>query len=355
MVWAGKYERHLSAFATLAGFVSDAFFFERVDLLTTQLLFLAYGGGSALLIAWLHSIESRRGRGKAYPRYRPLLPLTVQFLLGGFLSGTLVVYGKSAVLGVSWPFLFMLAAALIGNEFLHRYRERLVFSSLLFFLALYAYAIFTLPVFMGSIGTAIFLLSSASALALFSLFLLVLRSIGRDKFAEDMRQIRRGSIAILALIVFSYSMHILPPLPLALTAGDLYALVEKKNGEYIAHAEEQSWVVRLGASPTVHLAPGEPLYAYSAVFAPTRLATTIVHRWQYQNPRTEVWETVSVVSFPIAGGRDGGYRGYSMKLNPRAGMWRVNVETREGRVVGRMTARVIPSDTPPVYETRVLD
>ncbi len=41
------------------------------------------------------------------------------------------------------------------------------------------------------------------------------------------------------------------------------------------------------------------------------------------------------VSFPINGGRDGGYRGYTIKRNPIAGEWRVDFATADGHLLGR--------------------
>ena len=42
----------------------------------------------------------------------------------------------------------------------------------------------------------------------------------------------------------------------------------------------------------------------------------------------------------IAGGRDKGYRGYTVKQRVVPGDWRVDVETAEGRVIGRVSFQV---------------
>ena len=54
------------------------------------------------------------------------------------------------------------------------------------------------------------------------------------------------------------------------------------------------------------------------------------------------WRTQAVVSYPITGGRGGGYRGYSVKSLPAKGHWRVNIETADGRIVGRVAFAVVP-------------
>jgi len=47
----------------------------------------------------------------------------------------------------------IVAAIFIGNEYLRRYHARLVFAALLFFFAVYSYAILLVPVVIGSIGS----------------------------------------------------------------------------------------------------------------------------------------------------------------------------------------------------------
>ena len=41
----------------------------------------------------------------------------------------------------------------------------------------------------------------------------------------------------------------------------------------------------------------------------------------------------------IAGGRDGGYRGYSL-TTVNSGNWRVNIETERGQLIGRVKFKV---------------
>ena len=47
-----------------------------------------------------------------------------------------------------------------------------------------------------------------------------------------------------------------------------------------------------------------------------------------------------MIPIAIAGGRDKGYRGYTFKQRVMPGEWRVDVETAEGRVIGRVSFRV---------------
>ncbi|MHB8710018.1 MAG: DUF2914 domain-containing protein [Minisyncoccota bacterium] len=349
-----KYERHLSALAMIAGFVADNFLFRRVDLLQTQMVFASYAAVCFLTIPLLHWIEERASRGIARPRWRPLLPLATQFALGGFWSGFFIFYGRSAVLSASWLFLLLITAFLVGNEYFRLYHDRLVFTTTLFFFALYSYAIFAVPIYTGTIGTSTFLESGAIAVALFSLFIVALRFLGRARFLVEVPRIGMGALFVLIIINVSYFTNILPPLPLSAEAAGIYHSVWRVPGTYLATSESSSWQVQyLGFSPTLHIvALGDELSAYSAVFAPTSFATTIVHRWWWYDEKKRQWILKSTIAYPIIGGRDGGYRGYSTVPISAWGQWRVDIETADARLIAQMPFTVVQSAFSP-FETTV--
>ena len=353
--WIHRYERHVSAAAMVAGFVADNLLFGRVDLLQTQLVFLAYTAICFVSIPWTQWLENRVTYGHPRPRWRFLLPIATQFSLGGFWSGFVIFYGRSADLGATWPFLFVLFLIFLGSEYFHQYHSRLVFTSVLFFFALYSYMIFAVPVATGTIGTLTFLGSGLVAIALFALFTMLLRSLARERFLNDVRRIRVGTALVVVLMNVSYFTNILPPLPLAATSAGVYHSVWRVPGEYLATTEAEPWQVQyLGSSPTLHLTSGESVYAYSSIFAPTTLSTVIVHRWQWFDPAQRKWVTRAAISYPIAGGRDGGYRGYSSILIRDAGEWRVNIETADGRLITRLPFTVATTKTPPVLSAITL-
>lgn len=350
------YERHLSALAMAAGFIADNFFFERIDLLQTQAVFAAYAIICFIAIPLLHWFELRAARGQPASRARLILPLAIQFALGGFWSGFVIFYGRSANFGASWPFLIFLALALLGTEYFRHYHSRLVFTSVLFFFALYSYAIFAVPIYTGSIGALTFLASGALAIGVFALFTIFLRVLARERFLDDIWRIRAGAFAVLVLMNVFYFTNILPPLPLSAEVSGVYHGIVRVSDRYLAQEETgKSWRVRfLGFPPTLHVVPGESLSAYSSVFAPTKLATTVVHRWQRYDPVQKAWLTRAVISYPIAGGRDGGYRGYSTVPILEMGEWRVSIETSEGRLLTRLPFTAVPAALPPPQETVVL-
>ncbi len=356
--WAHAYERHLSALAMIAGFVADNLVFTRIDLLQTQLLLAGYAIACAIAIPALHWIESRATkRGTPLPRSRLVLAVVTQFALGGFWSAFVIFYGRSAVLGVSWPFLILVFLIFFASEYFHQYHQRLVFTTVLFFFALYNYAIFEVPIYVGTIGTLTFLLSGLVAIAVFIAFTSVLRLVAHTRFKGGVWRIRLGALIVLVLMNLFYFTSVLPPMPLSATAAGVYHSVWRVPGAYMAAAElENSWLVRyLGFSPTLHVTEGEQISAYSSVFAPTTLTATVAHRWSWYDSANKRWVERATISYPIIGGRDNGYRGYSTVPITSAGSWRVDVVAADGRVIARMpfTAEFVPRD--PTLTTVTLD
>jgi hypothetical protein len=346
LAWIPRYERQLSAVGMIAGFVTDNLMFRRIDLPNTQYIFIAYLSVAALSILVLHIINAHSDPEAPKPRWQSALPFASQFALGGLWSGFLIFYTRSAVLIASWPFLLVLAAIFIGNEVFKHYHSRLVFTATLFFFALFSYAIVTVPILVHRVGVFPFLLSGLAAIAAFIVFLWVLALFGAKSFAASKWQIIGGASFVYLLINLFWFTNVLPPLPIALARQGVYNMVKHTGDDYIGTAEAQPWYVSAAAPPVVHAAPGDPIYAYSAVFAPVRFTARIVHKWQHYDPKRRRWVSVSTVTYPISGGRDGGYRGYTIKRNPQDGDWRVDIATGDGHLLGRVRFKLV--HTPPM-------
>jgi hypothetical protein len=345
--WVKKYERTLSAFGMVAGFITDNLMFRRIDLPNTQAIFAAYLGVAAFSIVGLHFLERRAREGRMYARWRAFFPMATQFALGGLWSAFLVFYSRSAVITKSWPYLALLTAFFIGNEVLKRYHSRLVFTTTLFFFAVFTCAIVTVPVYTHTIGKFTFLVSGAIAVGVLVLFLYLLAAVNRPQFVAARGKIALGVAGVYVLMNVFYFTNTLPPLPLALAHVGVYHAVKKTGNVYQAVAEDAPWYTQFGFPPTLHVPAGQSLSAYSAVFAPIKLSTKIVHRWRRYDPKTGHWITLSTVTFPINGGRDGGYRGYTIKHNIQPGDWRVDISTSDGHLIGRITFKVDRADTAP--------
>lgn len=344
------YERHLSAAAMIGGYIFDYFAYGRLDHGVTQTLLLIYISIAASTIVWLHYLEAHplvatEGRVWSRIRLRSVLPVLTQFAFGSLWSAFLVFYARSAVLAASWPFFIILLAIFIVNEVLRTYHSRLIFTSVLLAFALLSYAIFMVPVFTHTIGLPTFVYSGLAAAGVFMVFMLALRLLGKVRWQSVHWSVLRGAGMIFAVIYGLYFVGLLPPLPLAMQKDGVYSSVRRSGAVYYAVGEPQSWNRWFGAPDAVHLHRGGSVYVFSAIFAPIKLSTRVQHVWQHYEA-DQGWVTVQSPSYRIFGGRKNGYRGYTKLSAPRAGLWRVDVETSDGRLVGR-TKFTVDYGTPP--------
>lgn len=336
LAFVRAHERRVSTAVFLGGFIIDAVTLTRVDFSWVHALFSFYLVTAAMALILMHHFSGMKPDSAATRKLpiNTILPMVTQFVLGGLLSGCLVFYTKSATLYASWPFLLLLAVVFIGNEVLRKYRERILFQAGLFFFALYSYAMFALPIALGSISTLIFLGSGVVSVGVFAALLFLMQFIRKDGFEPFARQAGIVAGSILIVVNLFYFTGILPPLPLALKdAGVYHSLVRTAEGYEVTEEPRSSWFSRVSRQ-TLHLAPGEVPYAFSAVFAPVALETPIVHRWEYYDDAQGGWVTKATLPFFIRGGRDAGYRGYSFMREWVAGAWRVSIETESGATIG---------------------
>jgi hypothetical protein len=277
----------------------------------------------------------------------------MQFSFGGLLSAFLILYFRSASLAVSWPFLLMLALAFVANERLKRNYQRLTYQVSFFFSALLLFSIFFVPVLVGYIGPIIFVFSGVVSLLILRFFLAILQKVSGEKFTLALGSIRGIVLGIFALINILYFTNIIPPIPLSLREGGVYHLVDKEiTGEYVLRTEKKNWLEKFNPRTSVNILPDQPLFVYTAIFSPAKFSTKIVHEWQYFDQTKDEWVSVSRILLPITGGRNNGYRTYSIS-SVVPGSWRVNVMTERGQVLGRIWFSVDYVGTQPELMTEV--
>lgn len=335
-----KYERRIGLAFLIGGFIFDNLTLRRVDFLLDNLVLLSYLAIVALSII---AIDLKM------EKVSYAAPYAMQFAIGGLFSGFIVFYFRSAALTISWPFLLMLAAFFIGNEFFRRHYALLAFRMAIFFIAVFSYLIFSLPVVLHRIGADIFILSGAIGLLIVMGLMYFIKKKNSEHAAGHYPLLIATIGAIYLIFNIFYFTNIIPPIPLALKEAGIYHRVERLPGGYLILGEKRPWY-SIFSRNKIYLMPGESAYAYSSVFAPTRLETNIFHRWSFYNEQGGKWIETNRIGFPIVGGRDKGYRGYSIKENIFPGRWRVDVITERGQVIGRMNFRVIETETLPELE-----
>jgi len=341
----GKYERHLSAGALLAGFIVDTLTLTRVDSLFDNLILLFYLAVAGAGIVFINAYKAERIRSRASHALARIVPYAVQFSFGGLFSGFVVIYGRSASLYASWPFLLLLLVLLLGNEFFRRKYTRYGFQMTVFSLAVLSYLVLVIPVLFGAMGENIFLASVAAAFALAVLFA---RFVARISFPTvRIAGAYAGITAVFLVVLTLYFSRMIPPIPLSLKDAGVYHLVERSAGAYIAREERAPFFARVFSRGTLHVSEGGKVYFYSAVFAPVRLRTEIFHVWQRFDAEKEIWETTDKIPISVSGGREKGYRGYSFKSRISPGLWRVRVETSRGDLLGMDSFYVVRSEKAP--------
>lgn len=344
------YERYVSPIGLIGGFVADnLILLKRVDVWTTNALLGTYLVVCALGIVFLNAAESGRVKSGKLIALVPFVPVVMQFSMGGLFSGYLSLYSRSAAFGGSWVFVVIVALLLLSNERFIRFYTRLSFQVSLYFVVLYSFFIFFLPVVFKRIGSDMFVISGVLSLGLIAAFQVLLAHVAPAREREARTAIARA-VAI-AFIAFNalYFANLIPPLPLALKAGGLYhGVVHEPDGTYVLEAEEVPWYESfLRYNLTFHRVPGESAYVFTSIFAPAGLTTTIIHQWQRFDVPTSAWITVADIPFQITGGRDAGYRGYTGKFDPAPGKWRVNVLTPTGQIITRISFNVVDATSSP--------
>jgi hypothetical protein len=338
----------LSSVSLLGGFVFDAVTLKRIDMFWENFWVVVHILGVALCIFWVtrEANFSSQREGWATTLDHWLVNL-LQFLFGGLLSTFMVFYFRSGTFWVSWPFYLLLTAAFVANEKFKSQYTRLEFQLSVFFLSLFCFLIFILPVVIHAVGRLVFLLSGALSLGLWWIFVCALRKRAKENISHHMQTIVASTAAIFIVINVLYFMNVIPPLPLSLQeAGIHHSITRTAGGTYIVQTERQGWLGFFRLAPRFHSAPGEPVYFYSAVFCPTSLNTEIIHEWQTYDSRRG-WITADRIRLSVRGGRDGGYRTYSVKSGLKPGAWRVNVEIPTGAILGRFRFNVLPESGAP--------
>ena len=112
--------------------------------------------------------------------------------------------------------------------------------------------------------------------------------------------------------------------------------VEKVQDEFRVSFTKGAWHEFFKKSND-HVSTEEPVYCFTSVFAPFALQTTIYHHWQHRaSDAVEKFSTTDRIPISISGGRERGYRSYTTKQHLDSGEWRVDVETEDGRIIGRI-------------------
>lgn len=271
----------------------------------------------------------------------------IQFLAGGLFSAYVIYYTRSASLTTASLFLLLLVVLLVLNEWgWDRHRSGYLLIGL-YFLAVFCYLTFLLPVILGTMGFWVFLASGLLSVGIATGLLIALRL--RGVFARLRSFV--GALCMVGLLfgglVTFYVQHWIPPMPLALQHAGVYHDATQEGDAFVLRQEQTSRTGLWGQNgeDPFRYAPGDTVHCFTAIYAPTSLQTTVAHRWQRYVPSREDWVDTDHIDYQVVGGRRSGYRGVTYKEHVSPGRWRVSVETADGRPIGRVRFEVVQADS----------
>jgi hypothetical protein len=348
-----RHERYAPAGFFTAGFLFDILTLGRIDSwfsIAQQAAYLALAG---YLVT--SEIRERTGRWlppKALQRFWKFRDRATHFMLGSLLSAFTLFYFKSASLSTSFLFLLLMISLLVANEFERMRGLGAALRVTLFALCAVSWFVYVVPVVLGFIGVIPFMISIGAS---GGVFLCVSRWL-RRRVAEGAlaaqgpeldrlvrREFRIPVLATHAVITAAYFFQIIPPIPLSISYMGIYRSVTKEQGKYRLEYSRPAWKFWQNGDQSFAWRPGDPIVGFARIFSPSGFKDQVQVRWLLKDRRG--WQTQDVIPVPIVGGREQGFRGYTIKKNVQPGDWRFQVETSDGREIGRIGFRVYADES----------
>ena len=347
-VFYKKYESWVLPALILWGFIYHYITFKVIPI--TDVLYLVFGylTLATLTILFMHIYDM--GKITQYLRYvRLFAPLLLQFALGSVIGGVFIFYWFSGSIFDSWPFILFVIVLIISLEIYKHYLENPIVQFGLYNFAAFLLLAVALPYLFTSIDIGWFI--AAGWISFFLVLALVFLLRHSPSIAGRKYRILMACFLILVAMNIFYFYNFIPPVPLSIRDIGVYHSVTRAGSGYIVQAEEQTFWQHWSFVPTMHLLAGQSADVFLAIYSPTNLDTEIIQDWQYYDAGQGKWISEARPSFHLIGGRQEGYRGYSIKSSPSAGKWRVYTETPRGQILGRYQFNVeIVNELPPLVQ-----
>ena len=346
--------RHWLTIAFLLGFITDFLLLNRVDDVLDNIILFFYVLLAFTSLALLYlGVADRAGERLSYV-FRTYAPLLIQYSFGGLLSGMFIFYGRSADWLVSWPILLLFVLVMILNEMVRKRATRLLYYLSTLYIGLFAYLVLVVPVFIGKMGSVVFVSSGVLSLIIIALYIKLLGKIIPRFIKLQFRLLLFSILSIFFAYNILYFTNIIPPIPLSLIdVGIYHSVVRFDSGEYQLQYEPSPWWQFYREEGSVfHPRPNGSVYCFSSVFAPTSIQTDIQHSWEYKNA-DGVWQEQARISYSIHAVGSRGFRAYTLISRYHDGRWRCSVETTRGQVLGREYFTIDSSEPPSSITTKV--
>jgi hypothetical protein len=276
-------------------------------------------------------LENLSSLKRFYYRYRLAI---LSFFLGTLLNLYALFFFKSSSLLVSFSFMLVMIGLLVLNEFGPLKRLGLSFKFALLSLCGLSFCAVVVPVAFGRIGVDVFLASMAVGCVPMIALAAWVRRRAPERSAGVRDQILVPFGLVLVAFLAAYLFRVIPPVPLSIPFIGIYHGVERTKDEFRLSHERPQWRFWQNGDQRFRAQPGDRVYVFFRVFSPTSFADEVRLRWFHRE--AEGWAAQDTIPIRITGGRAEGFRGYGFKSNYQPGEWKVQVETTDGREIGRV-------------------
>jgi len=340
------------------GFLFDVFTLSRIDSWLSIAQQVAYLVAAAAILLHIFFDEGKPARAlEGMPKlkrwYFEYRMAAVHFLLGALLSVYTLFFFKSSSVLVSFAFLLFLVLLLVLNETQRFKRLGLPFKFALLSVCLLSFSAILVPVVIGSVGAIVFLLSMLVATAPVAMVQRRIRIHAPERSEQVKRQIVAPFAVVLSAFLLLYLFRLIPPVPLSIPFIGVYHNVERTEAGYQLTHAPGSWRFWQRGDQHFEAQPGDRIYVFFRIFSPAHFSDQVTMRW-YWKPEGGGWKLQDSIPIAIVGGREQGFRGYGFKTNHQPGEWKVEVETTDGREIGRVYFTVENvAEGPRVLETSV--
>lgn len=264
------------------------------------------------------------------------------FIMGALLNTYSILYFKSASFISSFLFLLLIMVATTLNEVKRVRSNHYFFPVFIFSFCLISYFICLIPLFTHTIGVGTFLLSLAAS-ALFGV-----PYFNWSKQKRDRPHAQFIFLLTQALFLVLYFSALIPPIPLSMKSMGIYHQVKKVEEKFELSQSSPLWHFWKKGDQVFKAREGDKVYFYGRIFSPGGLKAQLqIKWWHWQKDQWSLWDNIKLT---VTGGREEGFRAHTYKSNFEEGDWKIEVETEDGREVGRIYFKIVAD---PDLEERV--
>ena len=260
--------------------------------------------------------------------------MILSFFLGTLLNVYTVFFFKSSSLLVSFSFMLVMIGLLLLNEFGPFKRLGVAFRFALLSLCGLSFCATVVPMVFGRVGLLVFLVSMAAACVPMLALAAAVRRWAPDRYLAARQQMLVPFGVMLIVFLGAYLFRVIPPVPLSIPFIGVYHGVERDEDTYRLSHERPAWAFWRNGDQKFRAQPGDRLYVFFRVFSPASFADEVSLQWFHREESG--WALQDTIPIRIVGGRAEGFRGYGVKSKYPPGEWKVQVETTDGREIGRV-------------------